>query len=560
MSKIGKMKSLILSIYGLCDPKTKRFFVISALTGVLVFLLESFFVFVFQYFLYSFGIGESFAGEWNEKIAATGVNATVLLMVYGVLRGLVLFAKNFSMRMAQQAFLLSQRQLLTHTFLNRNAASLDINNVTSVFTERLTALSEMIFSLARGVTAAVASGFFVIYCLYNNPFEMVVGSIGLCLFFIPVSVFGKKIGQSGDAITREWTFVNGSIMASMRNFFFIKVYALEKFTEIRLRKWLENYYEHYKKYLVFSTAVEVLPIIAGVVVVAVVAHLSVNVNGTPIAQLLGFLYVFLRLSQSLSEASVAFSSMLVQKAAIENINVLSAGKSFASLGEKLVSQSEPPRRDTVEFKDFAVGHAGKVFFTIDSLKLRPGDIVLIKGKSGSGKSTWIATLMGLHHPMHGEAQILGFDAVREKAKVAPFVGYVGPDPFLFAGTLKENLILNNEDNLSDRDVQNLLESVQLHSLVDKLHENINDVPQFSTGQLQRISLARALLRQPKLLVLDEFTANLDATTEAQVLGLIQNLSRDRITIVVSHKDSFDAIGSLLLDFDAKSIRRLRDNH
>jgi ABC-2 type transport system ATP-binding protein len=173
---------------------------------------------------------------------------------------------------------------------------------------------------------------------------------------------------------------------------------------------------------------------------------------------------------------------------------------------------------------------------VDSLsfQVHEGDIFGFLGPNGAGKTTTLLMLLGLTEPTGGTARVLGFDPVRQPLQVKRQVGYlpenVGFYDDLTAGENLEYVAALNQlpANLARRTIASALEKVGLADVGDKL------VGQFSRGMRQRLGLAEMLLKEPKLVFLDEPTLGLDPDGINRILELIVSLSRDRgITVVLS---------------------------
>jgi ATP-binding cassette subfamily B protein len=188
-----------------------------------------------------------------------------------------------------------------------------------------------------------------------------------------------------------------------------------------------------------------------------------------------------------------------------------------------------------------------------NFKIQQADILVIKGESGTGKSTLLSLVLGLFLPTKGEVMINGISTRNYKIDLQQVLAYVGPEPYIIPGTVRENLLygLENKKSITDTELWSALESMELKELVFKLplklNEPIHDIPQLSTGQKQRLSFARALVRKPSLLILDEATANLDSVTEKKILDNLQHLFKKCTSIIVTHKNTFDSLATHTLD-------------
>lgn len=197
-----------------------------------------------------------------------------------------------------------------------------------------------------------------------------------------------------------------------------------------------------------------------------------------------------------------------------------------------------------EFKNVSFKHqsANTPALQDVSFKVNKGETIAFVGPSGSGKTTLVKLLVGLYQPQSGnilyegiDAREIDLDELREK------IGFVTQDTQLFSGTIKENLLFVNP-NATDDEILNVLHKASCHNLLRRAENGINSVigeggVKVSGGEKQRLSIARALLRKPDLLVFDEATSALDSLTEEDITQTIKELNQDHsaITILIAHR-------------------------
>ena len=194
----------------------------------------------------------------------------------------------------------------------------------------------------------------------------------------------------------------------------------------------------------------------------------------------------------------------------------------------------------VEFKDVTFGYDEHTVLEHMNFQIMDGDQVTLSGRTGAGKSTILKLLLGLYEPQSGEVLIHGVPAfqIPQESRRKLF-GYVEQSFHMVPGTVRDQITLY-DSSISDEQVRTVAELTGLSSAIEDL-EHGYDTPcrpeLFSQGQWQLLSIARAAVTQPSLLLLDEITANLDAETEKSVLSALKRVAENRTVISISHRTS-----------------------
>lgn len=186
-----------------------------------------------------------------------------------------------------------------------------------------------------------------------------------------------------------------------------------------------------------------------------------------------------------------------------------------------------------------------------NLKIPFGSNIAIVGETGAGKSTLVNLVCRFFEPTSGSVLIDGKDA-RERSQLwlHSAIGYVLQTPHLFSGTVKENLLYGNP-KASDKEIDEALELVSAKGVVERLEKGLlSDVGEggdlLSTGEKQLISFARAVLSNPKILILDEATASVDTITEQKIQAAIETVIKGRTSLVIAHRLSTVRNADLIL--------------
>ncbi|MDQ3290720.1 MAG: ABC transporter ATP-binding protein/permease, partial [Bacteroidota bacterium] len=203
-----------------------------------------------------------------------------------------------------------------------------------------------------------------------------------------------------------------------------------------------------------------------------------------------------------------------------------------------------PTIQTLDFENVNFKHQTAANRALDGISFttRLGETIAFVGPSGSGKTTLVKLLVGLYKPEQGRilyngisGSELDLDSLREQ------IGFVTQDTQLFAGTIRENLLFV-APHASDADCLDALRKAACHTLLARADKGLDTVigeggVKVSGGEKQRLSIARALLRNPTLLVFDEATSALDSLTEEEISKTVRDvsLSASHITILIAHR-------------------------
>lgn len=194
----------------------------------------------------------------------------------------------------------------------------------------------------------------------------------------------------------------------------------------------------------------------------------------------------------------------------------------------------------VEFRNVTFGYDERKILKQLSFQVKQGERVTLMGRTGAGKSTILKLLLGLYEPQEGEVRIQGIAASNipdgDKRRI---FGYVEQSFHMVPGSVKDQITLF-DPVITDQAVKNVASLTGLQDTIEALPDGYDTIctPElFSQGQWQLLSIARAAVASPRLLLLDEITANLDAETEKEVLQALKRVSGERTVISISHRTS-----------------------
>ena len=259
----------------------------------------------------------------------------------------------------------------------------------------------------------------------------------------------------------------------------------------------------------------------------------------------------------------AISDLITTQVNIERFSNLLAVQSdvidtpqvIAKYGDILEPKKEnwEPIRGDIEFKDvtFRYPDGDEDVLEHFSLKIPFGSHIAIVGETGAGKSTLVNLVCRFYEPTTGQLLIDGRDA-RERSQLwlHSSIGYVLQTPHLFSGTIRENLLMGKPD-ATEEEIWAAVKAVSADEVIAHLENGLDtDVGEggdlLSTGEKQLISFARAVLADPRILILDEATASVDTITEAKIQAALDSVTQGRTSLMIAHRLSTVRNADLIL--------------
>ncbi len=445
-------------------------------------------------------------------------------------------------RFGMQIFNDGLRQTLRLSFQefeeSRSGETLSVLQKVKTDTERfVNSFINVVFSSLVGI------GFLIWYSITKSGLLIPVFLIGVLVLAVLTGTLSKKIKKVQRSINRETNRMSGIITESLRNIELVKSLGLT-FPEIRrLGEMTKNIYElEMQKVRKVSTLSflqgTALNLLRQSILFMLLWLIFRNVLTT------GELITMQFISTTIFGPLQDIGNIIVQYREVE-VSVTN----FDQLLKKPVEQRPDYPVEVGEIRSLRFDHVVFKHKTsrdnaIDniSFEVKLGETIAFAGPSGSGKSTLLKLLVGLYKPLSGTiffndepAGNIRYNQLRRQ------MGFVTQETQLFAGTIKDNLRFVKPD-ATDEDVLDSLHKASASKLIARSSHGIDTLlgengMKLSGGEKQRISIARALLRNPKLLIFDEATSALDSLTEEEITSTIRQISsrREQITIMIAHR-------------------------
>ncbi|EJS70767.1 ABC transporter ATP-binding protein [Bacillus cereus] len=363
------------------------------------------------------------------------------------------------------------------------------------------------------------------------------------IMFAIMVLYRRKSAAFYLEVRNQLSTVNAKLNESIQGMNIVQVFRQEK----RMRKEFEEVNnKHYSAgrrtlkldALLLRPATDLVHIVA---IALVLGLFGIDALKSPVE--VGVLYAFVnyihRFFQPVNE--------LMMKLSFFQQALVSSSRVFHLMDDKdlapVQTGSENPRvsNGEIHFKDVTFSYDGKrnVLKNV-SFHVKPGQTVAFVGHTGSGKSTIMNLLMRFYNIKSGNIVIDGVDLEKfEEQEIRKKIGLVLQDAFLFAGNVKQNIRMYNEE-ITDEEIEKAAKFVQANTFIEKLPEQydtevVERGAAFSSGQRQLIAFARTIATNPKVLVLDEATANIDTETEEAIQTALQQMRKGRTTIAIAHR-------------------------
>ena len=406
--------------------------------------------------------------------------------------------------------------------------------------------------------------FLFIFIIILNPQLTIVNFFFLILATIPTVILGKKIRKMSRKIRDKVSDMNEIMQETLSGIQIVKGFGMEEYEINRFQEKNIIFFKYSlkRKFIraLSDPLMNLLGAFAVVVIMLIATRFIIDREVMSGSDFFIYLFALLRMYVPIRKLSKANQDLQEGLAGAERIFEIIDTK--PTLSEDPNPVVFPGLKDTIEFNNvtFSYNNERDVLNNI-SFNAKIGEITAIVGPSGSGKTTITYLLLRFYDPQSGTIKIDGVDLKKlSYESLRENMGLVTQESILFNDTIRNNISYGQRKYTEEE----IIQSAQLanaHEFIMQLPKGYNTVIGergliLSGGQKQRIAIARAILKNPSILILDEATSNLDSESEALIQNAIDELIKNRTTIVIAHRlSTITSANQILVVNEGKIIER-----
>lgn len=339
--------------------------------------------------------------------------------------------------------------------------------------------------------------------------------------------------------------VNNHISESLKNITMIKAYSKEKYMEDKYVEYLKDNFKTVEEINYFDSVYSPIIQLIRAIVISIIVILSsskFNYLGISLGMVAASIDLISNLFSPIENLGMELQDIQKAISGIKRVNKFYEEKEEKEKNKELKKEIliSNPTQISIRFNNVSFGYTEEVKVLEDiSFEVLSGEKITVVGRTGVGKSTLFKLLLGLIKPGIGDITINGVDVYsipnKEKRKI---FGYVSQGFTFIKGNIEDQVTLQDK-NIPHNKVEEVMKLVGLHDYVLTLEKGYETMVEhdklFSQGQKQLLAIARAIVTNPPILLLDEITANLDSITEEKVVSVLQEVSTSRTILSISHR-------------------------
>ncbi len=503
---------------------------------------------------------------WDENEDDRWMYIPWVLLAVFIIRGIATFFAEYAFQKVGLSTVRDLRNELydsiinqSHSFFSERSTGEMVSRVVSDADQIQTAVSVRMGDLLQESTTLIV---LTAYVLLVNTQLAIFTLIVAPIIVIPVVSFGRRLRKTTHRSQERMADMATQLEETIKGVRIVKAFTMEQFEISRFREMTRRHLSvNLKSQRIQALSSPVMEMLAGICSVLLIVYAGFRIqNGTlTVGELISFIAALWLMYTPVKRLNKVNLSM--------NAAISAAERVFRMLDVRNVVAEKPDAERLVSlgsgiaFENVSFSYGGEPVLQAIDLKVSPGEVVALVGGSGAGKSTLVNLLPRFYDVTEGRITIDGRD-VRDftLSSLRGLLGFVTQEVVLFNDTVRNNIAYGRTD-VSHADVVAAAQAANAHEFITNLPEGYDSIigesgVLLSGGQRQRLAIARALFKNPPVLILDEATSALDTESERLVQQALTNLMKGRTTLVIAHRLSTIRRADKIVVLDAGRIREV----
>ena len=488
----------------------------------------------------------------------------VLLLVFSFLSSITSFIQEYAMASLSEKITLNVRKEMTKKFKTLPMAFFDQHQVGDIISRTTTGLNQLAQVLLTGInqffTSIVTILFSILMLFYIDSkltlliLLLIVGSSWV------TQLFANKNKKISDDNQTELGSLNNKVEEYLAGNLVIKTFNQQDQAIESIRQVNHSQYQAFKKAQFMNFAI--YPAIrlinqSAFILSAVLGGILVISGGLTLGLLQAYLQYINQISEPISTASYVINSLQSAMAAIDRIFEIMDEPNERSDHENTASLDQPA--GSIRFKDVRFGYSpDKILMENVNFSAKPKQTIAIVGPTGAGKTTLVNLLMRFYELNHGRIEFDGIDITKfSRSELRKHFGMVLQNTWLFEGTVADNIAYGKQQASRDEIIA-AAKIAQCDHFIRTLPEGYDTIissenGSLSQGQQQLLTIARVLLANPSVVILDEATSSVDTRTEAMIQKAMNAVTENRTSFIIAHRLSTIENADLILVMENGNI-------
>ncbi len=488
----------------------------------------------------------------------------VLLLVFSFLSSITSFIQEYAMASLSEKITLNVRKEMTKKFKTLPMAFFDQHQVGDIISRTTTGLNQLAQVLLTGInqffTSIVTILFSILMLFYIDSkltlliLLLIVGSSWV------TQLFANKNKKISDDNQTELGSLNNKVEEYLAGNLVIKTFNQQDQAIESIRQVNHSQYQAFKKAQFMNFAI--YPAIrlinqSAFILSAVLGGILVISGGLTLGLLQAYLQYINQISEPISTASYVINSLQSAMAAIDRIFEIMDEPNERSNHENTASLDQPA--GSIRFKDVRFGYSpDKILMENVNFSAKPKQTIAIVGLTGAGKTTLVNLLMRFYELNHGRIEFDGIDITKfSRSELRKHFGMVLQNTWLFEGTVADNIAYGKQQASRDEIIA-AAKIAQCDHFIRTLPEGYDTIissenGSLSQGQQQLLTIARVLLANPSVVILDEATSSVDTRTEAMIQKAMNAVTENRTSFIIAHRLSTIENADLILVMENGNI-------